>query len=119
MAVGDRATPTGAPRFDTDGNGVFDSSDNQALGFATGADGTDAVVRGQVVNLSGGGSEREVSLQNTTGQVKVRVECEGPDCVPPPEECVPSPGHACTPTSGGARTFSDRTWRRILNPPLR
>lgn len=119
MAVGDRATATGAPRFDTDGNGVFDSSDNQALGFATGADGTDAVVRGQVVNLSGGGSEREVSLQNTTGQVKVRVECEGPDCVPPPEECVPSPGHACTPTSGGARTFSDRTWRRILNPPLR
>ncbi len=93
------ATTAGYPLFDTDGNGVFDASDTRAAGYSTGADGIDAVVRGNT-QCTGGTCYTRYSIQNTTGQLMVR-------------------GQDTDPNFGAARTIRDRTWRRIINPPIR
>ncbi len=97
------------PIFDTNGDGVVNSSDVASCGFSSNADGVDAILTG---STRGDGST-EISIQNTTGQVKALLppppcttcECSG-TCPPPP------------PTASGAPTV-DRTWRRIINPPIR
>ena len=86
------------PIFDTDGNGVINSSDATVSGYGTNADGVDAVVRGSAV-CSGGVCTTEITFQNATGSVKGKIEDPDP--------------------SGGAGLVKDRVWRRIINPPIR
>ena len=94
------------PMYDTNGDGVVNSSDTSTVGYATNADGIDAVVRGEMGTGTGigtGGGKcppgtRLISTQNTTGQMMV---------------CVPDED----PTT--ARSIQDRVWRRIINPPIR
>jgi type IV pilus assembly protein PilY1 len=84
--------------FDTDGNGLFNSSDAIVAGYGTNADGIDAVVRGTPV-CSGGICKTKISIQNTTSQIAANIE--DPDA------------------SGGTKKVKDRVWRRIINPPIR
>ncbi|MBU3899150.1 MAG: hypothetical protein KJ614_09515 [Gammaproteobacteria bacterium] len=83
--------------FDTDGDGLINSSDVIVSGYGTNADGIDAVVRGTPV-CSGGICKTKISIQNTTSQMTASIE--DPDA------------------SGGARKVKDRVWRRIINPPI-
>ncbi|MBK9440324.1 MAG: hypothetical protein IPN53_03025 [Comamonadaceae bacterium] len=86
--------------FDTDGNGVVDSTDTIVSGYATNADGIDAIVWSDPV-CSGGTCKRVFSLQNATGQKKGTI-------------VEPDPT-----SSGSTRVAKDRVWRRIINPPIR
>jgi Tfp pilus tip-associated adhesin PilY1 len=83
------------PVFDTNGDAVFDSADTVAAGTSTGADGVDAIVRGQTT-CSGAYCYTRFSVQNTTGQLMI----QGREAASVP-------------------VIQDRTWRRILNPPIR
>lgn len=90
--------------FDTDGNGTLDlgAAHRRAAGYATNADGVDAILRGGSFNPPGGGNSdscTQISIQNTTGQMSA---------------CIPNP-----PATVGATTPRDRIWRRIVNPPIR
>ncbi|MCW5648809.1 MAG: hypothetical protein KIS62_03595 [Ramlibacter sp.] len=87
------------PLFDTNGDGVFNGSDTVAAGYGTGADGIDAVVRGGT-QCTGGVCYTKYSIQNTTGQLMIQ-------------------GQDGDPNVGGARTIRDRSWRRIINPPIK
>lgn len=89
------------PTYDTNGDGVINSSDNaNAAGYATNADGQDAVLRGSTTYKNEDGDDCvKLSIQNTTGGVTA-------------QECT-------KPTSGTATGISDRVWRRIINPPIR
>ena len=96
------------PMYDTNGDGVVNSSDSSVVGYATNADGIDAIVRGGLGTGTGVGVDgkcqpgtRMVSVQNTTGQMLTCLED------PPPDD----------PTA--ARSIRDRVWRRIINPPIR
>jgi type IV pilus assembly protein PilY1 len=97
------------PMYDTNGDGVVNTSDTSVVGYATNADGIDAIVRGEMgtgTGIGGGAAgkcppgTRMISTQNTTGQMMV---------------CVPDPTDDATST----RTIQDRVWRRIINPPIR
>lgn len=88
--------------FDTDGNGLINSSDVIVSGYGTNADGIDAVVRGSPV-CSGGVCQTELSIQNTTSQMRAIID--DPDPFPPP--------------GGGGGRVKDRVWSRIINPPIR
>jgi type IV pilus assembly protein PilY1 len=83
------------PVFDTNGDAVFDSADTVAAGTSTGADGVDAIVRGQTT-CSGAYCYTRFSVQNTTGQLMIQGR-----------------------ESASVPVIQDRTWRRILNPPIR
>ena len=94
------------PMYDTNGDGVVNGSDQSVVGYATNADGIDAIVRGEMG--TGTGTEvngkcpvgtRMISTQNTTGQMLV---------------CIPDEDPSAT-----GRTVQDRIWRRIINPPIR
>lgn len=91
--------------YDTNGDGVVNSSDAAVAGYATNADGIDAIVRGTM----GTGTEvgipgkcppgtRLTSFQNTTGQMLACIEDDDPTAT---------------------RAIRDRVWRRIINPPIR
>jgi len=89
------------PIFDTNGDGLINTRDAAAAGYAGNADGVDSILRGQTVpepNGAPGGGCLQVSIQNTTGQMGA---------------CIPL-GSAPT-----AVAIRDRVWRRILNPPIR
>ena len=94
-----------SPMYDTNGDGVVNSSDTSAVGYATNADGIDAIVKGEMGTGTGIGvtgkcdtNSRLISGQNTSGQQLA--------CVEDSEETA-------------ARTIQDRVWRRIINPPIR
>ncbi|MBC5785007.1 hypothetical protein H8N03_18820 [Ramlibacter sp. USB13] len=100
--------------LDTNGDGKIDSSDNcDVAGYATSADGIDAVLRSRntVKTCKDGDCTEETrfSIQNTTGgrfikwQKKFKEECTV-DCDKPEEK---------------PHTAKDRVWRRIVNPPIR
>lgn len=104
------------PIFDTNGDGVIDSSDLVSCGYSSNADGVDAILTGSTAG--------EISIQNTTGQV--RASLPQPPPPPPPEEenCTTNPSlPAClcpaNPAACPAAPTVDRTWRRIINPPIR
>lgn len=91
--------------YDTNGDGIVNSSDAAVAGYATNADGIDAIVRGSM----GTGTEvgipgkcppgtRLTSFQNTTGQMLACIEDDDPTAT---------------------RAIRDRVWRRIINPPIR
>jgi type IV pilus assembly protein PilY1 len=81
--------------LDTTGDGVMDMSDMPVSGFATRADGAKTLVAGpRTTPATGGPCQRFVSL-NTVDKTDL---------------CLPSAAVA------GIR---DRTWRRLVNPPLR
>ena len=101
----DNGVNPNTPMYDTNGDGVVNSSDTSVVGYATNADGIDAIVRGEMGTGTGVGipgkcppGTRLISTQNTTGQVMV---------------CVPDDDPTTT------RTIQDRVWRRIINPPIR
>jgi type IV pilus assembly protein PilY1 len=83
------------PFFDTNADGVFDSQDAAYVGYATAADGADAVLEFTSATRA---SCTMFSLQNTSGQVSA---------------CVGS-----APSSAGTLAVRDRVWRRLLNPPF-
>ncbi|GAB3474222.1 pilus assembly protein [Polaromonas eurypsychrophila] len=85
--------------FDTNGDGFFNSSDTAVTGYATNVDGIDSVVKGLAPPAAPGECQK-ISLQNTTGQVTACEEVE-------------------LPPVGSTTTIRDRTWRRIINPPIR
>ncbi|MBX9870826.1 MAG: hypothetical protein K2X75_02415 [Burkholderiaceae bacterium] len=91
--------------YDTNGDGVVNSSDAAVAGFATNADGIDAIVRGAMGTGTGVGipgkcppGTRLTSFQNTTGQMLACIEDDDPTAT---------------------RAIRDRVWRRIINPPIR
>lgn len=95
--------PSAYPVYDTNGDGVINSSDSaSSAGYATDADGQDAILHGTTTYKNDEGRDcRKLSIQNTTsGQL----------------------GQLCgelPPSGGGATGISDRVWRRIINPPIR
>ncbi len=108
---------SGATIFDTNGDGVVNASDAATTGYTTNADGVDAILTQGGGGGGGGGGGCEsgssgISIQNTTGQQKA--------CVPPP--CIgaacPCVGAACA-AAGGGTVARERSWRRLINPPLR
>lgn len=100
--------PNTAPLFDTDGNGVVNSSDGPVFGYATKVDGIDSVVQGadgDVGTPGGGGGECPAGthrsfIENTTGAVLV---------------CLPD----SAPVPASSSVIKDRIWGRIINPPIR
>lgn len=86
--------------FDTNGDGVINDSDQAVVGYASNADGVDAVLRGDIQSYGSGGECLKLSIQNTTGQVLA---------------CIEQPPHP----PGGTPAPKDRVWRRLLNPPIR
>ena len=86
------------PMFDTNGDGIFGSDDTRVAGYATGADGIDAVVRGEKTCVSGICTTK-LSIQNTAGQFGASIQE--------------------TQSSVGVRVMKDRVWRHIINPPIR
>ncbi|QKO22161.1 pilus assembly protein [Rhodoferax sp. BAB1] len=101
----DNGVNPNTPMYDTNGDGVVNTSDTSVVGYATNADGIDAIVRGQMGTGTGVGipgkcppGTRLISTQNTTGQMMV---------------CVPDDDPTAT------RSIQDRVWRRIINPPIR
>ena len=91
--------------FDTDGNGIVDSSDSPASGFTSGADGVDSILRG----VKGSDPNVDDLSIETTGDNKVaKIYCIT-NCT-----CVPT---ATTPCSTGPRAIKDRVWREVINPP--
>ena len=93
--VEDGLNPT-YPFFDFNGDGFINSSDTIVAGWATKADGIDAIVRG-TASCSGNICKTKISFQNTSGQ-KIGVIQEN---------------------TSSSRTLKDRVWRRIINPPIR
>lgn len=85
--------------FDTNGDGFFTSADAAVTGYATNVDGIDSVIKGLAPPATPGECQK-ISLQNTTGQVTACEEVE-------------------LPPTGTTTTIRDRTWRRIINPPIR
>lgn len=92
--------------FDVNGDGAYNSSDDYAAGYATNADGRDAIVYSSARNGSNAVADGpcpagfyRASLQNTTGQMMACVRRK--------------------PDSAAAVSVKDRVWRRIINPPIR
>lgn len=105
LPVGGGLLPSN-PMYDTNGDALMTSSDNKAaIGYKTAADGIDALVKDP--NGSGGGGglcptgQHRVAIENSSG---VFMTCQND---PPP----------CTVNCGNPRVFN-RTWRRIINPPI-
>lgn len=86
------------PMFDTNGDGLINSSDAIVMGYGTNADGIDAVVTGKRV-CTGTVCKTKISIQNTTGQQTGSIEDLN--------------------ETTGSRSVKDRVWRRIINPPIR
>jgi type IV pilus assembly protein PilY1 len=84
------------PFFDTNGDTVINGSDAIAVGYATNADGVDAIVTGATV-CSGDTCKTKIVLENTTGYTEAQLQ---------------SP-------NSSSLTMRDRVWRRIINPPIR
>jgi len=84
--------------FDTDGNGLVNSSDAIVSGYGSNADGRNAIVTSTPV-CTGGVCRIKISIQDTTGQQTAVLQ--EPDA------------------STGAKKMKDRVWRRIINPPIR
>jgi type IV pilus assembly protein PilY1 len=83
--------------FDTNGDDAISSSDAIVVGYATNADGVDAVLKSKPV-CSGSVCRTTISLQNTTGYKTGAFE---------------------EPNPSTSRVVKDRVWRRIINPPIR
>lgn len=83
------------PLFDTNGDNVINSSDAVVAGYATNADGIDAIVRG-TTTCANGVCSTKISIQNTTSQVGGVIQ-----------EAV------------STLVVKDRVWRRIINPPIK
>lgn len=90
--------------YDTNGDGVVNSSDQGAAGYKTGADGVDSIVYSPAKTGSNSVSDGmcaagyyRVSIQNTTGQTTTCIR-RAPDV---------------------AGVMRDRVQRRIINPPIR
>lgn len=135
--VGGAGTTAIGRSFDTDGNGVTDSSDRVVVGYGVRADGIDAIVRTQTTNGSdpildagGGGGQGDCTGTNCSGSGGSTPSClRSPACLDPSAPCLvsiqsasagmkvcqPEPPPA-TPVTG-SRTY-DRVWRRIINPPI-
>jgi type IV pilus assembly protein PilY1 len=87
------------PLYDTNGDGLYNSSDASVIGYATGVDGIDSIIRGTEPPSETGGCLK-MSIQNTQGG---RELCDYVEAAP----------------TGTTTTIRDRTWRRIINPPIR
>jgi type IV pilus assembly protein PilY1 len=86
--------------FDTNGDGMFGPGDIcNIAGYATGADGMDAVLRSPTTTCDSSTCYTQYSIQNTTGGLRIQEQLAAP------------------PPTGG--TTRDRIWRRIINPPVR
>lgn len=108
LPVGGALIPSN-PMYDTNGDGLITSADNTtAIGYKTTADGIDALVKDP--NGSGGGGglcpagQHRVAIESSSG---VFMTCQND----PPPSCTVNCG------GGNSRVF-DRTWRRIINPPI-
>lgn len=91
--------------LDTTGDNRITAADNcDVAGYATGADGIDAVLRSPVTTkvCSGGFCDETTtySVQNTTGGRRIQWRKRVPD-------------------PAAASPARDRVWRRIINPPIR
>jgi len=78
------------PIFDTNGDGIVDSSDTAASAFKTESDGRD------VVMFSAGDDRSGSIISSAINPVAFKVQCV--------TNCDPRP-------------IADRVWRRLLNPP--
>lgn len=90
------------PMFDTSGDGLINANDAPASAYSSAADGVETIVhfsRPTGDAATPGAGCAMVSIQNTTSQA---------------DACVPEGG-----AEAGSRTLRQRTWRRILNPPIR
>ncbi len=111
--------------FDTNGDGVANASDAAVSGYATKADGVDAVVS----SASTSGGDR---LSDTGGGGPVG-DCTGDACGKKGNKCVSSPlcpeANTCLASIQSATmglpvciyvgAGGTRIWRRIINPPIR
>jgi type IV pilus assembly protein PilY1 len=84
------------PFFDVNGDGAINASDPIVVGYATNADGVDAIVTGTTV-CSGAVCNTKIVLENTTGYQTANLQD----------------------LNSSSRTVRDRVWRRIINPPIR
>lgn len=111
--------------FDTNGDGIANGSDSVAVGYATTADGVDAVVSSagvsggnRLTDVGGGGPEGDC-----TGAVcskKGQKSVPSPLC-PEPNTCLSSVQSAtlALPICVDCGSGGTRVWRRIINPPVR
>lgn len=111
--------------FDTNGDGIANSSDSLAAGYATTADGVDAIVSAagvsgasRLTDVGGGGPEGDC-----TGAVcskKGQKTVPSPLC-PEPNTCLSSVQSAtlALPICVDCGSGGTRVWRRIINPPIR
>ena len=112
------AAPT-SPVFDTNGDGVVNSSDTVVAGAQSLADGIDKLLASQA-DVVGDQPSASRCLEDKQGRcpvgyclaVAVNSTGEGQEmCLP--DKCTIDPA-SCTPTS---HLITDRVWRQILNPP--
>ena len=112
------AAPT-SPVFDTNGDGVVDSSDTVVAGAQTLADGIDKLLSGQA-DVVGDQPTAAKCLEDKEGRcpagycltVAVNSTGEGQEmCLP--DKCTIDPDSCKTST----HVITDRVWRQILNPP--
>jgi type IV pilus assembly protein PilY1 len=106
LPVGGALRPNSS-MYDTNGDSLMTSTDNiAAIGYKTTADGIDALVKDPDGSGGSGGAcpkgQHRVAIENSGG---VYMTCQDD----PP----------CTVNCGGGSTrVFDRTWRRIINPPI-
>ncbi len=87
------------PLFDTNGDGFYTASDASAVAYATSVDGIDSIIYGSPPPPETGGCQElaAVGAGSTTGFCDYHEKED----------------------LGGGTTIRDRTWRRIINPPIR
>lgn len=111
--------------FDTNGDGLANGSDTGGMGYATKADGVDAVVSSagtaggdRLVDVGGGGPVGDCTGDACGAKGK---KCMASPLCPEPNTCLSSIQSAtmglpvCIPVGSGGT----RVWRRIINPPIR
>lgn len=111
--------------FDTNGDGIANGSDTGGMGYATKADGVDAVVSSagtaggdRLVDVGGGGPVGDCTGDACGAKGK---KCVASPLCPEANTCLSSIQSAtmglpvCIPIGSGGT----RVWRRIINPPIR
>lgn len=124
VPVGTGANPT-SHTFDTNGDGIANGSDTSYMGYATKADGVDAVVSSagtaggdRLVDVGGGGPVGDCTGDACGAKGK---KCVASTLCPEANTCLSSIQSAtmglpvCIPIGSGGT----RVWRRIINPPVR
>lgn len=105
------------PVYDTNGDGVVNSSDNNSAGFVKPADGPSRILIGAPEKNEDDSEEIPCSLQGGSSSQGCRVydTKPKPTCETNPElpECQTEP------PPPGSLTVQDRVWQRILPPPDR